>query len=107
MAAFYNAGLGEVSGVTLFQSPADRESAYWLFGMHVDKREDFILAMKERGITTGVVHQRIDRNSVFGGMDTSLEQQALFDETQIHLPIHAGIDMDTAHFIVDSVKKGW
>lgn len=107
IASLYRTELGNIAGLELFDAPMDRQSAYWLFGMHVERREEFITAMKERGIVTGVVHQRIDRNSVFGGVDDSLVQQAKFDSTQIHIPLHCSIDIETAYYIVNAIKKGW
>lgn len=107
VAAAYREAFAALPGIKLFEASPDRESAWWLFGMHVERREEFIRALQDRGITTSVVHQRIDRNSVFGGKRDDLPNQARFDETQIHVPLHDGLsDGDIAH-IIDSVKKGW
>lgn len=107
LAAFYRTTLAGVPGIQLWECPGDRQSAWWLFGLHVERRDDFIRAMAERDITASVVHQRIDRNSVFGGLDESLVNQKRFDETQIHIPLHAGVDEEKATYIVESIKKGW
>lgn len=103
----YREAFSKVSGLQLWQAPTDRESAYWLFGMHVEKREDFIRAMHARGISASVVHQRIDRNAILGGIQPDLVNQARFDETQIHIPIHSSLtDEEVAH-IMAAVKEGW
>jgi perosamine synthetase len=107
IAAFYRQELKDVPGTKLWDCPQDRESAWWLFGFHVEKRDEFIKAMADKGVAASVVHQRIDRNTVFGGRDESLVNQKLFDETQIHIPLHAGIDEEKASYIVESIKKGW
>lgn len=107
IAAHYREQLGNVSGIQLFEEAKDRESAYWLFGMHVERRLDFIKALQERGITASVVHQRIDRNSVFGGLNNDLINQARFDETQIHIPLHDALSDDDISHIIDSIKEGW
>ena len=88
------------------ESP-DRESAYWLFGLHVERRNDFVRALQERGTPTSVVHQRIDRNSVFGGLNYDLTNQVRFDETQIHIPLHDALSDNDVLNIIDSIKKGW
>ena len=103
----YRKQLGGVSGLRLFDYLPDRECAFWLFGMHVEKRNDFIKFLRERGIASSVVHQRIDRNKVFGGKKHDLVNQEKFDETQIHIPLHDGIDMEKAEYIIDTIKKGW
>ncbi len=107
IAKLYRNELSNVSGITLFDAQPDRESAYWLFGMHVERREDFIRAMQGRGVTTSVVHLRIDHNSVFGGIRPDLHNQARFNETQIHIPIHDGLSDSNVEYIIESMKKGW
>jgi perosamine synthetase len=107
VAKHYSEELGQISGIQLFEYQGDRQSAYWLYGMHVENRNDFILALKDRGVTASVVHQRIDRNSVFGGKQLDLTNQAKFDETQIHIPIHDGLRDEDIDQIVEAIKKGW
>lgn len=107
IATYYRKELNLIPGIDLWDAPSDRESAWWLFGMHVQKRDDFIKALAERGVTASVVHQRIDRNSIFGGIRRDLVNQEKFDNTQVHIPLHAGIFEKDASFIVDAIKKGW
>lgn len=106
-AQIYTDKLSRVSGIQLFERKSDRESAYWLYGFHVERRENFIRAMKDRGITASVIHQRIDKNSVFGGLNQDLFNQAEFDRTQIHIPMHDGLTNESVHYIIDSIKQGW
>ncbi len=104
---YYQDTLSPIDGLQLFTDQKDSQGAYWLFGMHVQKRLDFIRHLKAHDIPSSVVHQRIDRYSVFGGIDKSLSVQAKFDETQIHIPIHDAITMEIAEYICDTIKKGW
>ena len=106
-AEMYRKNLNNISGLKLFGETNDRKSAYWLFGLHVEKREDFIRALKGREVTASVIHQRIDRNSVFGGITQGLVNQERFDETQIHIPVHDGLDEQDVEYIIESIKKGW
>jgi perosamine synthetase len=103
----YREAFKNISGITLFDYPNDRESAYWLFGMHVRDRENFIIALKDKGITASVVHLGIDRNSIFGGKNMELANQRKFDATQINIPLHDGLSDDDVSCIIDSVKNGW
>lgn len=107
VAEYYNAQLDLISGIKRFTYGSDRKSAYWLYGAHVERRNDFIRALRDRGIETSVVHQRIDKNMVFGGHRSDLENQKLFDETKVHLPIHDGIHFDSAEQVIHSIKLGW
>jgi perosamine synthetase len=107
VANFYYQNLNNIDGISLFENKEDRQSAYWLFGFHVEKRESFIKHLQENGITTSVIHLGIDHNSIFGGKDYQLINQRKFDDTQIHIPIHDAIDLEKARYIVDIIKKGW
>lgn len=107
IAGLYRERLANVPGVTLFTSPQDRESAYWLFGIRVEKRDTFINAMHAAEIPVSVVHQGIDRNTIMGGMRKELLNQRRFDAEQIHLPLHDRIDTEAVEYITDIIKKGW
>jgi perosamine synthetase len=106
IAQFYQRELKGINGLVQFNYKNDRHSAYWLYPVHVEKRLNFINAMKKKNITVSVVHQRIDRNQIFGGLN-DLPNQKRFDETQIHIPIHDGIDPEKAEYIVKSIREGW
>lgn len=106
-AAHYRRALKDVPGIQLWDSPEDRESAWWLFGVHVQDRINFIEALAGRGVTASVVHQRIDRNSIFGGVDESLVNQKRFDDTQVHIPLHSCMSDEQVEIVIDAIKKGW
>jgi perosamine synthetase len=107
IARYYREELKSVPGIELWDCPPDRESAWWLFGVHVKGRLDFIKALAGRGVAASVVHQRIDRNAIFNGIREDLVNQKKFDETQVHIPLHSGIGETEAQYIVDCIKKGW
>ncbi len=104
---YYSSHLANVPGIKLWTRPNDRVSANWLYGMHVERRDDFVRAMNSRKITASVVHQRIDRNQILGGLRHDLVNQEKFDETQVHIPIHGAISDEDLDCIVSSIKKGW
>ena len=106
-ANYHRRELKKVDGIDLFDYQEDRQSAYWLFGFHVQRRRDFIKALRSKNIVASVVHQRIDRNDIFGGIKKDLVNQARFDGTQIHIPIHDEIDLEKATYIVEIIKNGW
>lgn len=103
----YNQGLRNIDGIDLFKYNDDRVSANWLYGLHVENRFGFIRKLKEFKIVASVIHQRIDRNAIFGGLTERLWNQEKFDLTQIHIPIHDNIDMEDAEYIVQTIKSGW
>lgn len=105
IATFYKSELKNISALQLFKEENDCQSAYWLFGFHTNNRLELIRKLKEKNVPASVVHQRIDKYSIFGSVDLSLKNQTKFDDTQLHIPIHDAIDMKKAEYIVESVKK--
>lgn len=103
----YRERLGCVPGLRLLKLDKDRTHAYWLFTVLVERREDFIRKLAEHSIPASVVHLRIDRNSVLGGLRDDLPGQALFDERQVAIPVHEGLDDDDVEEIVTIVQSGW
>jgi perosamine synthetase len=102
----YRRQLADLKDITLFTEPGDRQSAYWLFGLHTNNRIQLIRNLNSKGVPSSVVHQRIDKYSVFGGTDRTLANMNRFDETQLHIPIHDAISEETAAYIVDAIKNG-
>jgi perosamine synthetase len=107
IAHLYRLELAGIDGLQLFAAPADRDSAHWLFGLHVERRDDFVRALADAGVPTSVVHLAIDRYTIFGGPNRELAAQRRFDETQIHIPIHDNIGEDEAAFVIGAIRKGW
>lgn len=107
IADLYNKRLENIKGVVKMLYKEDRESSNWLYPILVSRRDDFVKKMKEHNIPVSVVHQGIDKNTIFGGKDNELRGQRLFDNCQIHLPINDEITIDDVEFITDIIKKGW
>lgn len=107
IAAFYRQELRDVPGLQLLRSDTDRESAHWLFTMLANHRLSFIETLKKCGIPASVVHQGIDRFSVFKEYTSNLPNQRRFDQNQVAIPIHADLTDDETVRIVSTIKKGW
>ncbi len=105
--AFYRAQLNNIAGIELLQSAPDREHAYWLFTLLVERREDFARKLAAQGIPCSVVDFGIDRNSVFGVTRHNLPGQDEFDARQISLPVHEGLSDADIHHIVETIRSGW
>ena len=103
----YRGALDGVPGVELFERQSDRQSADWLFSIHVQRREDFCRMMKSKEIDVSVVHLRIDRNDICGGERPDLPELAHFTETHISLPLHPFLTDDDVQQVIDSVRAGW
>ena len=106
IAAQFDAALAAIPGVRLHARPDDRVSSWWLYGMRVERRLDFVRALRDRGVPTSVCHLRIDSNAVFGGQQ-DLPNTALFDAEQINLPVHEGLTEADILQIIAAVRAGW
>jgi perosamine synthetase len=107
IAGRYRRELSGVPGVTLLESRTDRESASWLFTLLAERRDDFLRAQQGRGVPASVFHQRIDRNSVFGGIRKDLPSMDRFDAQQASIPLHACLTDDEVEKVIAAVKAGW
>lgn len=105
--ARYRQAFAAVPGVTLLEQRPDRESACWLFTMLVERRDDFLRATRARGVPTTVFHQRIDRNSVFGGVRRDLPNMEQFNQRQVCVPLHAGLSDEDVATVIAAVCAGW
>ena len=103
----YRKELRNITGIRLFENKEDRFSANWLFSIHVERREDFARAMKERGVEVSVVHLRIDTNDVFGGIRNDLPELERFTATHISIPVHDRLTDEDVDYVIKSIKKGW
>lgn len=107
IAKFYDDNLKNIDGAVPFLYKDDRQSSYWLYGLHVQNRLNFVRALAAKSIGASVVHQRIDKNSIFEKFRKELPNLSRFDSSQIHIPVHESITWEDAQKIVDCIKSGW
>lgn len=105
--AAYRLAFAATPGISPFRRHEDRQGACWIFGMHVERRDRFVRAMQARQLPCSVVHTRIDRNSLFGGLREDLPNQERFDLTQIHLPCHMDMTDEHVEDVIKGVRNGW
>ena len=107
IAEIYRTALKNVKGVHLFESKMSRESANWLFSLHVDKRNKFCRMMRSRGVEVSVVHMRIDRNKICGGQRNDLPNLSRFTDTHISIPLHNHMTDSDVTYVIRSIQRGW
>jgi len=103
----YRSGLAGVSGLELLDEQPDRESACWLFTIRVERRVDFVRALRDRGIEAAAWHRRIDAHSVFGGLRPDLPNLQSFDETQVAIPLRESLSDAEVEQVIEAVRSGW
>lgn len=103
----YRGQLAGLSGLELLDERPDREGACWLFTVRVDRRLEFVRALRSRGVEAAVWHRRIDAHSVFGGLRPDLPNQTRFDETQVAVPLRDSLSDEEVERVIDAVRQGW
>ncbi len=106
-AKIYNEELEDAKGVTLMKYEADRKSAYFLYPIHVERRQKFAEALHKRGIQVLMQNFRNDQFTVFGKPRKDLPNTELIDKDFICLPIHEDLTLDDLNYIIEAVKAGW
>lgn len=104
---FYREELKEISGVTLFDCRNENEHAFWFFSFLVENRIDFMRMMTEKKIPVSVIHQAIHKYSIFNDCKIDLENQRIFDNMHVAIPIHSKLTSEEIEKIVEVIKGGW
>lgn len=65
----------------------DVESAYWLYTIHANNREELMMKLKENGVASSKVHARNDTHSMFRNFKSNLPCVAIFDRTHLCIPV--------------------
>lgn len=97
--------ISRVGGIKVMEHSAN--STYWMFPLLVERRDDFIRALRDREVPATKTDRRIDSYSVFGGLTPGLSGTELFESMEANLPIHDNLTYDDMDLIINSIKKGW
>ncbi len=106
-ARFYNEQLKDVPGVTLLEAKNDRQSAYWIYTIKVERQQDFMDKMKECGIMVSRVHERNDIHSCVDKYKVDLPNLNNLVKEMICIPVGWWVTPEDRQYIVDCIKGGW
>ena len=94
-------------GITVPNYVRERQSSYWLFPILVEARYALRTKLFQNGIESSVVHQGIDRNTIFGGLDDTLKGQRRLDRELLHIPIRGNLSLADFDKIIKCIREGW
>jgi dTDP-4-amino-4,6-dideoxygalactose transaminase len=104
---YYDENLKNIPGLTLLERNSDMESAFWIYSILVDRKNDFMKYMKECGIAVSQVHERNDIHtcvkeyrSLLPNLDKTIGQV-------ISIPVGWWLTEENKEYIVECIKKGW
>ena len=107
-AVYYRQQLAGVPGITLLQESPERRSAYWLFTLRAQKRDNLQRKLTERGIACGRVHERNDRYTCTRQFaDPDLPGTDIMHREMLCIPVGWWVGPEQREFIVDVIREGW
>lgn len=84
----------------------DGRSAFWLFTIHLNNRDEVMAKMKEEGIMTSKVHARNDTHSMFkDSYDPNLPGVESFNRTHLCIPVGWWVTPEDRERIADLIIK--
>ncbi len=105
IAALYRENLDTVAGVTLPPVSDDRSSSHHLFPVTVERRNDLVDRLREKGIATGVHYRRNDEYRMYE--KTDLPNAEHFSSHVMSLPMHLDLRDSDVVSIADVIREGW
>jgi dTDP-4-amino-4,6-dideoxygalactose transaminase len=106
-AAYYDTELADVDGVEVMERAADRTSAFWLYTLTVERRDDFARMMQGRGIAVSRVHERNDIHTCVAEFGTDLPQLDGLVAKMMCLPVGWWVTPDQRERVTDAIRNGW
>ena len=106
-AHFYNKELEGVDGVRLLDNHPSHDSAYWIYTIKVDRQQDFMKMMQDKGIMVSRVHERNDKHSCVKEFRSSLPNLDKVVNEMICIPVGWWVTKEQREYIVQCIKEGW
>lgn len=85
----------------------DNDCSYWLFGLLVDHRDEFMAMMTQMGVATSRVHARNDKHSAFKAASRTPEPLAgvlYFDTHQVNVPVGWWLSQSDTEQVLSAIQ---
>lgn len=105
--AFYNDALNNVSGLNVLKQIPDTKSAFWVYTLLAERRDDFLKYLRDKGIYASKVHLRNDNYACFGATKIHLPGVDHFASRCISIPCGWWVGQEEREFVADCIKQGW
>lgn len=80
-------------------------SVFWAYPVRVNDARRFSAYCEGAGVPHSIIHRGIDHNAIFGGVDNSLVEQRLWEQTVVHIPVHRELSPDDIWWICEKVNE--
>jgi perosamine synthetase len=82
-----------------------KESAYWIFGVRCEKRDDLILHLKKRGIATGVHFMPLPLHPLFREHAEPIPTARRLWPTMVTLPLYADMTDAEVNYVLTALDE--
>lgn len=106
-AKFYDENLNDVAGVTLLERDIRMDSAFWIYSMLVERKQEFMDYMKQCGIVVSQVHERNDIHSCVRDYKTILPNLNKITPRLISIPVGWWVTEEEREYVANCIKRGW
>jgi dTDP-4-amino-4,6-dideoxygalactose transaminase len=106
-ARFYDTALTGADGVELLERAPDRTSAFWIYTLKVERRDDFMRMMQSAGISVSRVHERNDIHSTVAEFRAPLPQLDELVAKMVCIPVGWWVTDEQREYIVETIRSGW
>ena len=97
-------GLNGVQGIILAKNNPKCNSAYWLYTIRVQNKEEFMEKMKEFGIMTSQVHNRNDSHSCVKEFEEFLPNLDVLEKDMVCIPVGWWLTEENMDYIIEKIK---
>jgi len=106
-AAYYDAQLADVDGITTLERADDRESSFWLYTFRAERRDDLMRKLQSASIASSRVHERNDIHSCVADTRVPLPQLDTLVRDMLCIPVGWWVTPEQRERIVDTIRSGW
>ena len=106
---WFDRELADIDGISVCPRPVHRQSSYWVYTMLAERRDDLLVALRDRGVYASKVHARNDTYRCFHSNTprVSLPGVDAFAARVLCLPCGWWVEQEEREVIRDALKKGW
>jgi dTDP-4-amino-4,6-dideoxygalactose transaminase len=104
---YYDRALADVPGITILRRPPYAKSAYWVYTLLAERRDELLRALRGRGIYTSKVHLRNDGYSCFAASRHPLPGADAFTARHLCIPSGWWVREGDRERIVAAIRQGW
>ena len=106
-ALYYRSELHDIDGLSLPTIPFGSEPSWFAFPLFVERRDDFIQMMIEKGIETTPMWRRNDEYTTFKREGTPLPNMTKLQDKIVFIPVGWWLSWEDREYIVNTIKGGW